>query len=168
MESESPYWQFSMAHDSLISGLKCSKLIFMHRQLTIGFGLNLLKGNFLSNQPGICQREVGEEFEFHSTIWFPSHYPEMATCLLRALLGKLLIKDKLLNFGIIQSNICTLWNSCPETINHLFFDCSYSRYIWCLCRLKFGLQQGINSLEEARLIKNKFKTKCRTAALASL
>jgi len=41
----------------------------------------------------------GQDFELHHLIWFSAYYPKMALFLLRALLAKLLTRDRLLQFG---------------------------------------------------------------------
>ena len=56
-----------------------------------------------------------------------------------------------------------------ESIGHLFFECSYARYIWALCRLKLGLSLQISDLHnEAKMIKSTFSSKSKTTALARL
>ena len=69
-------------------------------------------------------RHIGDEFEFHQLIWFPRHSLKMAMCLLRALQMKLLTKDRFTKVGIIQDNVCVLCNTQPETLDHLYFECS--------------------------------------------
>ena len=97
------------------------------------------KGDFTFKTAWELARQPGETFEFHQLIWIPAHCPKMATCILRALKKKLLTQDKLIKFGVIQGNVCCLCNSQPETTDHLYFECSYSRYIWALCKLKLGM-----------------------------
>ena len=77
--------------------------------------------------------------------------------------------DKLNQFGIISGNNCPLCNSEPESINHLFFECSYVRYVWALCILKLGLSEQISVFsDKAKLIQTCFKSKSKTIALARL
>jgi len=45
--------------------------------------------------------------------------PKMSTCLLRALLDKLLTRDKLKQFEIVEQNFSVLCNSEIETTHHL-------------------------------------------------
>ena len=84
-------------------------------------------------------RQNGEPCEFKKLTWFSTHCPKMAVCLLQSLQKRLLTKDRLLQLGIIQDNECPLCKSSPETIEHLYFECSYSGYIWTLCKLKLDL-----------------------------
>jgi len=78
-------------------------------------------------------------FQFTSLIWFPTHSPKMAICLLRALQSKLLTRDFLKTTGVIDMDTRVLCNVAQESINHLFLECPYSTYLWSLCRLKLGL-----------------------------
>ena len=58
------------------------------------------------------------------------HCPKMSMCLVRALKGKLLTRHFLKGIGITQDDTCMLCNISMETIEHLFFQCSYSTYLW--------------------------------------
>ena len=61
-----------------------------------------------------------------------------------------------------------LYNSYSETIEHLFFRCDFSVYIWTLCKLKLGLSPVINSLlEEVTLFKTIYAHK-KLSALGKL
>lgn len=44
--------------------------------------------------------------------------------------GRLYTKDRLANWGMIEDQTCPLCNAAPETISHLFFQCSTSAAIW--------------------------------------
>jgi len=61
-------------------------------------------GHFAFKSARNAAREIGQEYDFHSIIWFPAHYPKMDICLLRALVRKLLTRDKLVQFNVIQTN----------------------------------------------------------------
>jgi len=106
--------------------------------------------------------------DYHSVIWFPNACPKFSCCLLRAIHDRLLTRQRLLNFGIINTNDCVLCNSQPETIEHLFFSCVSSSYIWKLCKLKLGLSQGLigSLLEEVILVKRRFSEKTKASLLA--
>ena len=72
------------------------------------------------------------------------------------------MQDKLVKYGIIQSNVCPLCTTSPENIDHLYFECEYAKHMWAIC-------QQVSSLEnEARLIMNQFKSKTKITALANL
>jgi len=95
-------------------------------------------GDFLFRSAWNIATHEGQKFDLCSSIWYPAHCLKMNVCLLRAILDELLTRDKLMQFGIIQANVCSLCRLEPETISHLFFDCNYSKYIWALCKLKLG------------------------------
>jgi len=114
-------------------------------------------------------RNLSPNFELHSIIWFPHHSPKMAYCLLRAMNDRLLTKSRLESYSIIDQDMCVLCYNEPETIHHLFFPCSYSCYIWSLCKLKLGPSPTVASLhEEALNIKDKFSKKNKCYILARL
>jgi len=108
-------------------------------------------------------------FQFFSVIWFPSHSPKMAICLLRALQGKLLTRDFLTSLGIADTNICVLCHSAAKSIHHLFFECPFSAYLWSLYGLKLRISEPIGTLQnEAVLIQSRFKRKREISILAKL
>ena len=110
-------------------------------------------------------RENTQQCAWYSMVWFPSNCPKMATCLLRAPYGNLLTADRLPKFNVIQVNLCQLCKIIPESISHLFFECSYSSYIWSVRKLKLGLNQNIGSLTvEAKHIRDPFKVRNKLSA----
>jgi len=114
-------------------------------------------------------RQEDPQFQLSKVVWFPSHSPKMAICLLRALHGKLLTRDFLQSIGVSDTVSCVLCGTGQESIQHLFFTCPYSAYLWTLCRLKLGLTGTIGTLEEeALLILTTFKNKTKTGILAKL
>ena len=42
----------------------------------------------------------------------------------------LFTNSRLVKIGLTQSELCSFCNTCPETIDHLFFYCVYSRAFW--------------------------------------
>jgi len=84
-------------------------------------------------------------------------------------------KDALIDFpqkaewNIIDHETCALCHSSPETRNHLFFDCPYSKYLWKLCRLKLNISEPMGDLiHEPEQFKNPIKRKHRTYILSRL
>ncbi|XP_074266519.1 uncharacterized protein LOC141589794 [Silene latifolia] len=66
----------------------------------------------------------------------------------------LLTQDRLLRMGIIQSNSCFLCGLQEESVNHLFFECPFSRQCRDLvsdwCKVSLPLQNCINWWTELR------------------
>lgn len=56
---------------------------------------------------------------------------------------------------------CVFCNQAAENIDHLFFECSYTTYIWKWCRIKLGFPSlnTVYILEDLDLIGSKFKSK---------
>ena len=114
-------------------------------------------------------RNSDPQYQFSNLMWFPSHSPKMAICLLRALHSKLLTRDFLVSLGISDINTCVLCNSDTESMHHFFFVCPYTAYLWSLFRLKLGILGSIVTLQdEAILIQTKFKRKRKITILAKL
>ena len=106
-----------------------------------------------------CWEIVRSKFQawpYYSLVWFPS--------------GKLLTKHFLKGLGIIQEDTFVFCMESSETIEHLFFQCPYSAYLWKLSKLKLDLKnaRGTSLMEEANNIDIKFKQKNNTSTLAKL
>ncbi|XP_059315596.1 uncharacterized protein LOC132066268 [Lycium ferocissimum] len=56
--------------------------------------------------------------------------PKHVFILWLALLGRMRTKDLLLKWGMGINGTCVLCNNQPETIEHLYFECTYSHEIW--------------------------------------
>ena len=53
-------------------------------------------------------RGGGNNFDLFSIFWQPNSALKMFICLLRAILNKLLTRDKLTSFGVIDIHLCPL------------------------------------------------------------
>ncbi|XP_077226461.1 uncharacterized protein LOC143888960 [Tasmannia lanceolata] len=65
-----------------------------------------------------------------SSVWFAGNNPTHALTTWKALKQKLSTKDKLIKMGAVIDPICPLCKSAAESIDHLFFKCSYSAWLW--------------------------------------
>jgi len=94
----------------------------------------------------------------------------MSSCILRALNDRLLTKKRLLRFQFVQNSDCVLCDAGIEDIDHIFFSCPFSSYVWFLCRLKLTMpaDNQLKLYQEALLIKNKFKQKTKVYQLSRL
>lgn len=85
---------------------------------------------------------------WNDVVWSKTNNPKMAQTAYKALLRRLPTKDRLFKWGITNDCVCALCNESEENHNHLFFTCNYSKYIWCLIKLKLDQNQIVFSLEE--------------------
>ena len=114
-------------------------------------------------------RTPSTKFNLANIIWFPGHVPNMSCCTLRAIHERLPTTARLKQFQIVASDTCTLCDTGTETINHLFFACPYSSYIWTLCKMKLRIiSTPQNLVEEAASIKMKFQSKGKCYYLTRL
>ena len=54
---------------------------------------------------------------------------KLKSILLRCLHGDVYSKERMLRFGMVSDNICVRCHQ-TETINHMLFDCSYTKQLW--------------------------------------
>ncbi|XP_071728519.1 uncharacterized protein [Rutidosis leptorrhynchoides] len=68
---------------------------------------------------------------FH-IVWFTQCVPRHAFVVWLVLREKLKTQDKLQTWEVNDTQIllCSLCNSCPDSHNHLFFDCPFSNEVW--------------------------------------
>ncbi|KAJ9536534.1 hypothetical protein OSB04_un000286 [Centaurea solstitialis] len=64
-------------------------------------------------------------------VWFKYHVPKHGFCMWMACLRRLPTHDRI---AVWKENppdlICPLCNACPDSHNHLFFSCPFSREVW--------------------------------------
>ncbi|KAF8732743.1 hypothetical protein HU200_015079 [Digitaria exilis] len=69
-----------------------------------------------------------------------------------ALRGRLWTSDRRYRHGLQDSPICSLCSQEPETCNHLFLECSYSKQIWHWVAMKLGLHPHLAAGRTATLL----------------
>ncbi|XP_077237123.1 uncharacterized protein LOC143878767 [Tasmannia lanceolata] len=106
-------------------------------------------------------RSTGQKVPWVSSIWFPGHVPKFSTTAWLAIQNKLTTKDNLHFLGPARDRTCPLCTAEPESTNHLFFNCSYSAWIWrqILGRVSDRKKQKKSLNEEEAWIRGKFKLK---------
>ncbi|XP_050238122.1 uncharacterized protein LOC126687608 [Mercurialis annua] len=67
---------------------------------------------------------------WHNLIWFPGHIPKFSFIAWLCLKRRILTKDKLVKWKVIDSDTCSLCGCEPENIDHLFFKCCFFERIW--------------------------------------
>nr|GEX92409.1 hypothetical protein [Tanacetum cinerariifolium] len=82
-------------------------------------------------------------------VWFPNCISRHAFNLWLMIKGKLKTQDKLRSWDVSSSlaTCCTLCETQPDSHEHLFFDCSFSKQVWCHMRDLAGLSHVPPSLE---------------------
>lgn len=87
-------------------------------------------GKFSTKSAWESIRHRGSIKQWHHLVWHRRAIPRHAMILWLAIWGKLNSQDKLISQGVIQANTCVLCNTHPEDLNHLFFSCDFSDFIW--------------------------------------
>ncbi|XP_074305324.1 uncharacterized protein LOC141640419 [Silene latifolia] len=86
---------------------------------------------------------VGEhaKVEWYPVIWNRMNWPKHSFIAWLLVLGRLLTKDRLVRFGVINDGGCELCGEEVETVEHLFFECRYSQM--CLTLINDWLESDI-------------------------
>ncbi|CAH8258518.1 unnamed protein product [Arabidopsis lyrata] len=72
----------------------------------------------------------GPAVDWHEFVWFKGRILKHAFITWVAARKRLHTRDKLLRWGLLVPPHCLLCNSSDETLQHLFFDCSFSQQVW--------------------------------------
>ncbi|XP_077237323.1 uncharacterized protein LOC143879000 [Tasmannia lanceolata] len=99
-----------------------------------------------------------------SSVWFAGHTPKFSITAWQALQDKMSTRDNLHFLGPNHDRSCLLCNSASESVNHIFFNCSYSAWIWrvILRRISDRRKQKKSLSDEENWIRSKFKKKGQT------
>ncbi|GAV92460.1 zf-RVT domain-containing protein, partial [Cephalotus follicularis] len=63
-------------------------------------------------------------------VWFSGAIPKHSFCLWLTFRRAHLTRDKLQSLGILQQSMCPFDCGQQETIDHLFFECDYTKAVW--------------------------------------
>jgi len=79
--------------------------------------------------------------------------------------GRLLKKERLLNWSSVENTKCILCDDESENIEHLFFNCSYSRQVWQKVLRWQAIQRQASGNEEQRWAQEHYKGKLLEAKI---
>ncbi|XP_071699019.1 uncharacterized protein [Rutidosis leptorrhynchoides] len=68
--------------------------------------------------------------DWHHIVWFNQMVPKHAFILWLAIWNRLPTQDMLSKWNVCTSYSCPLCDEMPDSVEHLFFECSYSRNVW--------------------------------------
>ncbi|XP_056695103.1 uncharacterized protein [Spinacia oleracea] len=77
-----------------------------------------------------CFGKAGLEMLIIGVLWIYTMSPKSLFILWLAVHGRLSTKDRLMQWGIATDGVCSLCGVDPESVQHLFFQCSYARQVW--------------------------------------
>nr|XP_043639263.1 uncharacterized protein LOC122610333 [Erigeron canadensis] len=92
-----------------------------------------------------------EEVTWHKSVWFPQMIPDKMMWLIMR--RKLRTQDKMMqwcsganmNFNLVCCSLCTQG---PDSHNHLFFDCNFSKHVWSQVRHLAQIHQVSSKWED--------------------
>ncbi|KAL4588964.1 hypothetical protein LXL04_001865 [Taraxacum kok-saghyz] len=86
--------------------------------------------NFSPTQVWSDIRKRNPTVLWYKIVWFKSQIPSHAFILWLALHNRLMTHDRMITWSTNANLQCTLCNTNPDSIVHLFFECNYSREVW--------------------------------------
>lgn len=127
-------------------------------------------GVFSINSAWDALRSQKAVVEWASVAWHKYAVPKFSCYSLLAVSRRLLTKESLTYMGFQVDSRCVLCGNLPESIEHLFFQCPFSAYVWKRCRLKLLLSPRRRCTIQTEIadILNKFKGQSQADVLARL
>ncbi|KAK9723563.1 hypothetical protein RND81_05G008200 [Saponaria officinalis] len=96
-------------------------------------------------------RDKGQKVPWNSLVWNSWTVPKYSLLAWIYHCGNMNTKSKLYTLGISEDNTCYLCGSGVEDLDHIFFDCAYSRKIIDLLREKLHMHIPYNNILGWRL-----------------
>lgn len=82
-------------------------------------------------------------------LWHMDTLPKFRLYIWKCLQNILPLKDYMFKLGIVANDLCPLCSLYPESFDHLFFHCDFSRAIWFqLCPQIFAIIHKFGSLKD--------------------
>ncbi|XP_077214463.1 uncharacterized protein LOC143849349 [Tasmannia lanceolata] len=135
-------WNLVLSKPSLTEEFSTLKeAIFNSENLNIPIWKPSTSGHFSTKSAWNAVRTIQPKPPWHDSIWFPGHIPRHSVVAWKAIQDKLLTKDNLLRFIPSIDTQCLLCCAENESVNHLFFSCSYSAWIWRSILWWFGTRR---------------------------
>ncbi|GJW71932.1 reverse transcriptase zinc-binding domain-containing protein [Tanacetum coccineum] len=104
-------------------------------------------------------REKWPNVNWYHVVWFSQCVPKHAFMMWLAIQGKLLTQDRLMKWNKDKNLKCPLCKTCPDSHDHLFFGCDFSKKVWEGMKKKGMFSFGCNGLKDTvvKLVARKFK-----------
>ncbi|KAK5829797.1 hypothetical protein PVK06_013590 [Gossypium arboreum] len=87
----------------------------------------------------------GKKVPWQRLIWFPLHVPKHSLIAWMAILNRQPTRDRLVACGLNIDSSCLLCSSATETRDHICFDREFSRRLWGLTLVLFGIRRSIGT-----------------------
>ncbi|GJV56857.1 RNA-directed DNA polymerase, eukaryota, reverse transcriptase zinc-binding domain protein [Tanacetum coccineum] len=97
--------------------------------------------------------------DWHKVIWFSNCTPKHSFIMWIAILGRLTTQERLQKWYPEKQMSCTFCGTCPDSTNHLFFECSYLRTVWSEMKKKAEFNSIPDKWEEIVAFMTKAKHK---------
>ncbi|XP_077251953.1 uncharacterized protein LOC143891208 [Tasmannia lanceolata] len=132
--------------------------MFNHNATNIAIRKPEASGKFSSKSAWNAVRLKTAITPWSSTIWFKGAIPKHSIVSWKAIINKLSTTDRLSFLNSGQNRRCILCSTEPETVNHLFFNCGFSSWIWRSILWRIGTQRRLkkNVAEEEQWIRDNF------------
>ena len=115
---------------------------------TIWINKDGMKNKFSVNRAWKDWRQSEDQVSWHKVVWFSHCIPKHSFIFWLAILRRLATQDRIAKWYPRRVLQCSLCGSCPDSVDHLFFDCQYTRGIWETMKKMMNLEQMTNNWDE--------------------
>ena len=112
---------------------------------------------FSTNTAWKDMRQHSNKVEWYDIVWFSNCTPKHSFIMWLAIQGRLSTQDRLQKWYPDKEMACPLCESGIDSLNHLFFECSYSVKVWEAVQIKAGISlptRWDNIIERMKRIKH--------------
>lgn len=113
--------------------------------------------NYATNRAWQDLRQAGNKVEWFDLVWFSNCTPKHSFIVWIAIQGRLSTQDRIQKWYPDKVMTCPLCNSCLDSLNHLFFECSFSNKVWTELKIKAERNDLPNKWDE--IIRNMVSVK---------
>ncbi|GKD49864.1 reverse transcriptase zinc-binding domain-containing protein [Tanacetum coccineum] len=87
--------------------------------------------NYSTNKAWRDWRNTSDKVSWHDFVWFSNCTPKHSFIMWMAVQGRLTTQDRLLKWYPNKQVKFLFCGICHDSLNHLFFKCTYANEVWC-------------------------------------
>ncbi|GJZ02308.1 RNA-directed DNA polymerase, eukaryota, reverse transcriptase zinc-binding domain protein [Tanacetum coccineum] len=87
--------------------------------------------NYTTNKAWKDRRNTSDKVNWHDFVWFTNCTPKHSFTMWVVVQNRLTTQERLIEWYPDKKMECLFCGRCPDSLNHLFFECKFTKEIWC-------------------------------------